>query len=230
MGDKISLKLDKRDVQGKKVARLRQEGLVPSVVYGPGMEPVLAQSEYVETMKVVSRAGKHTPVQLTVSGKKRIGMVKHVDRHPVKATLRHISFHAVKANEAVTAEIPLHIAEGQSEAERAGLVVLQAIEHVNVKAKPADLPDELIISTDGLATTEDRVTLGDLQLPAGVELAEEEPDFELALANVYEPSALAAANEATGGDAEDETEVEADNGDVAPQGEVSEGKVESEEK
>lgn len=228
MGDKITLKLDARDVQGKKVERIRREGLVPSVVYGPGIDPLLGQSAYNETEKVVASAGKHAPVQLTVGGKKKIAMIKHVDRDPVKATLRHVSFHAVKAGEAVVAEIPLHIAEGQSEAERAGLVVLQAIEHINLKAKPADLPDEIIVPTTGLATTDDKVKLEDLELPKGVEFAEEDPDLELVVANVYEPSALAAANESAGGDAEDETEVEAENGDVAPQGEVSEGEVESE--
>ena len=32
MGDKLSLKLDERTVHGKKVAKLRKDGLVPAVV------------------------------------------------------------------------------------------------------------------------------------------------------------------------------------------------------
>ena len=42
-GDKITLKLTERTVHGKKVKALRREGVVPAVVYGPGVEPVAVQ-------------------------------------------------------------------------------------------------------------------------------------------------------------------------------------------
>ena len=45
MGDKLTLNLDERTVQGKKVALLRHEGLVPGVIYGPGIDPVNIQLE-----------------------------------------------------------------------------------------------------------------------------------------------------------------------------------------
>lgn len=215
MGDKINVTLDVRDQQGKKVARLRKEGIVPGVIYGQGFEPILIQSPYQILEKVVRTAGKHTPVHVTVSGKKKIAMIKDVDRDPVKARIRHISLHAVKANEAVTAEVPIRLTgEGESEAEKAGLVVLQAIEDIEVKAKPADLPEALEVSTVSLKSTEDKLTLSDITLPQGVEFADVELDLELVVANVYEPAALQAANDAAGGDAEeaDADAVESENG------------------
>ena len=215
MGDKINVTLDVRDQQGKKAARLRKEGIVPGVIYGQGFEPILIQSPYQILEKVVRTAGKHTPVHVTVSGKKKIAMIKDVDRDPVKARIRHISLHAVKANEAVTAEVPIRLTgEGESEAEKAGLVVLQAIEDIEVKAKPADLPEALEVSTVSLKSTEDKLTLSDITLPQGVEFADVELDLELVVANVYEPAALQAANDAAGGDAEeaDADTVESENG------------------
>ncbi len=215
MGDKINLTLDERTQQGKKVARLRKEGLVPGVIYGQGFDPILVQSPYPAVEKAVRSAGKHTPVQVTVGGKKKIAMIKDVDRDPVKARIRHVALHAVKANEVVTAEVPIHlVGQGESEAEKAGLVVLQAIEHVEVKAKPADLPEALEVSLASLVTTEDKLTLGDIVLPSGVDYADVEQDLELVVANVYEPAALQAANDAAGGDAEeaDADAVEAENG------------------
>ncbi len=215
MGDKINLTLDERTQQGKKVARLRKEGLVPGVIYGQGFDPILVQSPYPAVEKAVRSAGKHTPVQVTVGGKKKIAMIKDVDRDPVKARIRHVALHAVKANEVVTAEVPIHlVGQGESEAEKAGLVVLQAIEHVEVKAKPADLPEALEVSLASLVTTEDKLTLGDIALPSGVDYADVEQDLELVVANVYEPAALQAANDAAGGDAEeaDADAVEAENG------------------
>ena len=224
MGDKVNITLDTRTQQGKKAAALRKQGLVPGIVYGHGLDPIMVQSEYNVLDKVVREAGRHTPVYATVDGKKKITMIKDIDRDPVKSRIRHVSFHAVKADEVVTAEVPIRlVGEGESEAEKAGLIVLQAIENVEIKAKPADLPEALEVSIVGLATDEDKLTLADITLPKGVEYADIEQDLELVLVNVYEPAALQAANEAAGGDAEDESEVESDNGSAEA---TEEGKTE----
>src|SRR5690606_1186389 len=139
-----------------------QEGLVPGGIYGQGFDPILVKSEYVLMEKAVRDAGKHTPVHVTIDNKKKIALIKDFDRDPVKSRLRHVSFHAVKANEVVHAEVPIHlVGEGESVAEKAGLIVLQAIETVEIKAKPGDLPEALEISVAGLATDEDKITLAD---------------------------------------------------------------------
>lgn len=204
MGDKINLKLDIREQQGKKVASLRKQGFVPGVVYGHGFDPILVKSEYNTIEKVVRGAGKHTPVHLNVDGKSRIALIKDIDRDPLKSRIRHVSFHAVKANEIVTAEVPIHLVGlGESAAEKAGLIVLQAVETVAIKAKPADLPDALEVSVLTLATDSDKLTFADITLPEGVEYADVDQDLDLVIANVYEPAALEAANEAAAGDAEE---------------------------
>lgn len=209
MGDKINVTLQTRELQGKKVARLRKEGLVPGVVYGHGFEPILVQSEYNPLDKVVREAGRHSPVYADIDGKKRLTLIKDIDRDPVKMRIRHVAFHAVKANEVVTAQVPIRlVGEGESEAEKAGLIVLQAVESIEIKAKPADLPEALEVSIVELTGVEDKILLGDIPLPKGVEFADVEQDLELVIANVYEPAALEAANEAAAGDATEETEAE----------------------
>ncbi|OYX53976.1 hypothetical protein B7Y92_00960 [Candidatus Saccharibacteria bacterium 32-50-13] len=225
MGDKINLTLGQRELQGKKVARLRKEGIVPGVIYGHNLDPMLVQAPYNILEKAVRDAGKHTPVHVTIDGKKKITLIKDIDREPVKMRIRHVSFHAVKASDVVTAEVPITLTgEGESAAEKAGLVVLQAIEHIEIKAKPADLPEALEVSITGLATTEDKLTLGDITLPNGVEFADAEVDRDLVVANVYEPAALQAANDAAGGDADEASaeDVPADNGEDAPAAEKAE--------
>lgn len=208
----ISLKLEQRSIKGKKVAALRKQGLTPSVVYGGKSEPLMVQSPIIETTKVVNAAGKHTPVHLTIDGKKKLAIIKTIDKDPVKHSVRHVAFHAIKQHEIITTEVPLVlVGQGESEAEKAGLVVLQALEKVEIKAKPADLPEAFELSIKDLASTEDKLTLADISLPEGVEFADLEQDFDLVVANVYEPSALQAANEAAGGDIQDESEVLGEN-------------------
>lgn len=214
MGNKIEVTLEERSVHGKKVARLRKESIVPAVVYGPGIAPVSVQVPHNVVEKVYRQAGYHTPVHLKIGRKKHIAMIKDIEFDVVKHTVNHVSFHAVKANEAVVAEIPIELMGiGESEAERAGLVVLQALEGVEVKALPMDLPESLEISVESLKEAGDKLTVADITVPEGVELVDNnagEADdeeahsvTELVVASVYEPSALQAANDAAGGDAEE---------------------------
>lgn len=234
MGDKITLKLDERTAHGKKVKALRREGFIPGVVYGPGVEPVSVQADSVIINKVYQAAGKHAPVYLTIGTKKHIAMIKDADVNPVRNTISHISFHAVNAKEPVEAEVPIKlVGEGESEAEKAGFIILQNIESVEVKALPTDLPDALELDITGLKEAGEKMTVADLKIPANVELVEHESGHaeddeehhsvtELQVVSVWEPSALAAQNDAAGGDATDESEVEAENGADTPQDTQSE--------
>lgn len=238
MGDKVTLSLSERELHGKKVAKLRKEGQVPAVVYGPGIEPVSVRVEERVLVKAYKKAGTHAPVHLTIGTKKKIAMIKDIDRDPVKGNIRHVSFHAVKATDPVVAEVPVRlVGEGESEAEKSGLIVLQNIEKVEVKALPMDLPEAVEVSILGLKEAGDRVTLADAKLPDGVDFVEHDSHHgdddeeerssvtDQMVASVWEPAALAAANDAAAGDATDESEVESENGEAeAPvEGEAAKG-------
>ncbi len=213
--DRITLNVDKREVSGKKVAQLRKQGIVPAVVYGADFAPESVQAGAVAMNRVVAEAGTHTPVELEIGGKKQTAIIKNVEIDHVRNQIQHVSFQAVSKNEIITTEVPIVIVgEDESEAQKAGLVILQAIEKLEVKAKPGDLPEALEVSAKDLKEHGDKLTVADLTIPSGVELLEE--DEELTIASVYEPSALAAANERADEEgeatAEDAEEVPAENG------------------
>lgn len=211
------IKLSKRELEGKKLAKLRQNGIVPSVVYGADSETISTQSDIMPTLKVVRAAGRHTPIDIEVDGKKHLAIIKSIDLDPVKQTLRHIAFHKIKQNEKIVTEVPIQLeGSGQSPAEKAGLVILQTIESIEIRALPSNLPEALTVSVLSLETDEDRLTIEDIKLPEGVEFADKEQDMTLVIANVYEPSALQAENEASGGEAtpEDAANVASEQGSV----------------
>jgi large subunit ribosomal protein L25 len=209
----VLLNLSPRTAEGKKLSKLRDSGFVPSIVYGGDSEPKLTQSKTVETGKAIRTVGRHTPINLMVDGKKSLAIVKSIDIDPVRHEMRHVAFHVINQNDVITTEVPIVLmGRGDSAAERAGLVVLQALDSIEIKAKPADLPESIELSIIGLAAEDDRLTVADIKLPKGVEFDDVEQDMELVIANVYEPSALQAENDAAGGDAEDVSEVESENG------------------
>ncbi len=201
--DTISLELTSRDVVGKQVRGLRKQGVIPAVIHDHGKPSLHVQADFVAATKVYKQAGKHHPVQLTNAGKKYTAMIKDADLDPRKQMLRHLVFNAVSATQMVDAEVPVHAqyAEGNesSPAERASLLVISNIEVLNVKALANKLPDALYYDAEKLVEVGDHVTVADLVIPKDVEIVD---DPTQTIATVYEPSAIAAANDAAGGDAD----------------------------
>lgn len=226
--DTISIELTPRDVLGKKVKHLRTEGTVPAVIHDHGKDSVVVEGNSMSLYKVYKEAGKHHPVTVRVGGKEYLTLIKQADFDPRKRTLSHIVFNAVSKDQKVEAEVPIRpkYAEGNesSPAERASLIVLGSVESVTVEALPANLPDELFYDAEKLVEVGDHITVADLIVPVNVEITD---DPNITIASVFEPSALAAANDAAGGDAEEEI---AEGDEVNGEANIAEGEVASENK
>lgn len=228
--DNISIVLEPRSVTGKAVKHLRKDGTLPAVIHDHGKDSILVQGKYTELVKVWQQAGKHHPVEIKAGDKKYTTLIKVADLDPKKNILTHLVFNAVDKNQAVEAEIPVHAkyAEGNdsSPAEKSGYIVLSQLDTVLVKAIPSKLPEFLEYDAEKLAAIGDHATVADLMVPEGVEILTEP---EHSVATVYEPSALAAANDAAGGEAEEEAAEEAA-GEEAADSESSDSKAEASDK
>ncbi len=202
------LSLTKREETGKKLRNLRDEGMIPSVVYG-GEEPIMTVSSYNETDKVLREVGYHSAVELGIDGGVQLAIVKNIDIDPVSRRILNVEFQAISADKVVEATTPIKVLNfDQSEAAKKHFVLQQVLEEVEVKARPSDLPEEIIVDGKGLATTEDKLTLADLEMPEGVELADKELAETTVVATVYDPAVEAAAREA------EDSATETENGDA----------------
>lgn len=212
--DKIELTLEPRTVIGKQVRQLRNQGIVPAVIHDHGKESVLVQGDLSVMLKTYKQAGKHHPVSLSASGKKYTAMIKTIEFEPQKQALNHVVFNAVSAHEKVEADIPVRAryAEGNesSPAERSGYIVLTNLSTVQVAAISSKLPDVIEYDAESLVEIGDNITVEDLIAPEGVEIL---TDVSQMIAAVHDPGAVAAANDAAGGDAEAGEEATAEQGD-----------------
>lgn len=222
----VVLKLEPREITGKAVKQLRRNGLVPAVIHDHGKPSVHVSGEYMEVWKAYRKAGKHHPVKVKAGEKNYTALIKSVDLDPRKQSLVHVVFNAIKANEKVTAEIPVHVKleEGNdiTPAERTGLVVLNQLEIVEAEALPKALPDFFEFDGEKLVEVGDSLTVADLLPIEGVTV---KTDPTHLLATVFEPSALQAANDAAGGTAEEETA----EGETTAEGEETGGETEGSE-
>lgn len=171
--DQIAVTLEERQTVGKGLGQLKRDGKVPAVIHNHGQESVIAQGNYQDLVKLYNKAGKHHAVDVTVGGKKFLTIIKDVDFEPKKHQIRHIVFGAIRQNEEVETEVPI-VFEGDAPAEKASLLIIRQLDHVQVKALPRDLIDEIKVSIEGLVEIGDKITVADLQVPNGITVLTED--------------------------------------------------------
>jgi large subunit ribosomal protein L25 len=172
MSQDVKLEAVAREALGKRaVAALRSEGKVPAVVQENGKESINILVGAPEILKAFTTVGKSQALDLTIGSTKKLALIKEIEFVPLKPQVQHVVFQALKANESVDAEVPVHIT-GEIPAEANRLVLLHTLETLIVRALPKDLPEALEVSGESLVEIDDRLTVGDIKLPNGVELVE----------------------------------------------------------
>ena len=68
MSDGLSLDLQPRSQTGKKVNRLRQDGIIPVHIYGRGIDSRSLQCDLKTLISVLRKAGQNTAISVTVPG------------------------------------------------------------------------------------------------------------------------------------------------------------------
>ena len=186
MSETTSITAVKREASGKANRRMAPLGQIPAVLYGATMEasPLALDRHAFEQMMIHHGAGS-TLVSIDIEGEKKPvnAIVKEIQRSPVKGTILHVDFQAIRMDQKLQATTSLSFV-GDSEGVKAGGVFMQAMREVNVEALPADLTDYIEIDISGLEIG-DSLTVADLTAPAGVELLD---DPETVVCSVTAPS------------------------------------------
>lgn len=185
------LKLLSRTTVRKKLATLRADGLVPAVIHNHGAASIYVMAPELELSKIYREAGKHHPLNLNVDEQNFLALIKDVHYHPAKRRMDHVVFQAIRQDEKVEAEVPIHL-EGEIPAEKVGLMVLRQLDSVAVEALPKDLIDEIIVDATKLVEIGDQITVADLVVPAGVTILTE---ADHPIARVVETKAMISEEE-----------------------------------
>ncbi|MDO8571160.1 MAG: 50S ribosomal protein L25 [bacterium] len=167
----LTLQASKRDVTGKKVASLREEGLVPAVIYGRGIQNASISVPYNTFEKVYREAGESSLVDLVVENGQPVKvLIQSIDANPLTGRLIHADFFQVNMKEKLTLSIPLKFVGEPKAVKELGGILVKAVDEIEVRCLPDKLVSEIEVDVSGLATFEDAITMGDVILPEGMEL------------------------------------------------------------
>lgn len=224
--EQIPLTAQKRTILGRKVKKLRTEGLIPAHVFGHKVKTVHVQVKNTDFAKVYDAAGETGIVDLAIDSDKRPVLIRNVQFHPVTDETLHIDFYQVNLTEKVRVNVPLEVVGESPAIEKKIGLLLTPVSEVEIEALPTDLPEKIEIDVSKLANVGDEVKVKDLAVDRSKIEIHAEP--ELVVVQIGE--LITKEMEAV------EAEIEAEKAETAAEGaeaapaEGEEVKVEGEEK
>jgi large subunit ribosomal protein L25 len=172
------LSAEPREALGKgAVGRLRRKGLVPAILYGAGNAPVTLSVSPADVQRTIhghGAGGVLVNLKLPGDAEPRTAVVRELQYDPVRDTLIHIDFQAVRMDEQITVEVPIHVVgEAAGVKEQSGVLAI-LMRTVEVSCLPSLIPERIDIDVSSLRI-HDVATVADLQLPEGVRVTTPSP-------------------------------------------------------
>jgi len=164
-----NLKVEKRKILGKKVRRLRKEGITPANVYGKDIKSQAVQLPAKDFMAVFAKSGETGLVDLDLEGKIIPVLIQNVYKD-YRGNILHADFFQVNLKEKVKASIPIEaVGEPKAVVDKIG-ILMNIISEIEVEALPTDLPENIEVNVEHLANIGDQITVSGLKVPQGVEV------------------------------------------------------------
>ncbi len=136
----LVLNANNREATGKnKVNKLRNEDIVPGVVYAKGEDNLNVQVTSRDFDKVLRQAGTSTIITLDVDGENKDVLIKDYQTHPYKNQFLHIDFQAINQNETIRVNVPI-VLLGREDLKIDQAVLVQNLDTIDVECLPKYIP------------------------------------------------------------------------------------------
>jgi large subunit ribosomal protein L25 len=164
-----------RTAVGKGVARkLRREGKIPAVLYGPGSQPVPLTISISSLDRVLKRKSAGRSIfNLSIQDggtTSRTVMIKDIQRDPVSRNFLHIDFYEIDMNRKIRVSVPV-ITKGKAKGVENGGILQIIRREIEILCLPMEIPDSIEIDVapldigDAIHVTE-IVPQGHIEIPA----------------------------------------------------------------
>ncbi len=162
------LQAEVRAGRGKGPARrLRAEGKVPAVVYGPGVTPTALSVSPKELTKALGgERGRNVVFSLAFDGNELLAMVREVAVDPVTRRVLHADFYRVTEETEVNVVVPV-TAHGRAVGVQRGGSLKVNFREVPVRTRPGTIPVSVNVDVSKLDIGQS-ISVAGLELPEGV--------------------------------------------------------------
>ena len=182
--DVQTLKLERRELTGKKVRSLRRQGIIPAHVYGADIEPASVQVDERTLNRLLPSVGSNIPVSVEYEGQdtENICFVREVQRHPVSDAVIHVDFMRVDVSRAVSAEVPLTLTGTSAAVANMAGTLLQSVQSLLIEALPMDMPAEILVDISVLNALDSTLSVSEITVPGDVTVLNDPDDTVIRIA------------------------------------------------
>ena len=168
--DNLNLSVNKREITGKKVSELRNDGLTPIHMYGPEIESSPLQCDSKILDRVITDAGTNIPVTVNVDGGEQDNLcfIREVQYHPVTNKVLHVDFMKVQVGKSVRAQVPISVIGTSPAVRTMGGTLLQPLPTLTVEALPLEIPKMITLQAELLVDFETNFYVSDIEVNEGV--------------------------------------------------------------
>lgn len=166
----MQLTVEKRD-SSKNPNALRQEGIMPAVIYGRKEESTPISVSRKEFEKVFKTAGSSTVITLTGLGEEKDALIHDVEFHAVSGEPLHADFYAIEKGQTVTVSVPLEFDGVAPAVKDLGGILVKVIHEIEMEVLPKDLPNAIHVDISKLQALDSKIFVSDLKLPASAVLS-----------------------------------------------------------
>lgn len=166
----IELKATRRHLEGKKVRQLRDKGITPAHLFGPGVNSEAIQVDSAALTQTLAEAGHTKLVSLHLGHEKnpRTVMVREVQFNNRNNHLIHVDFYQVNLTEIIKVDVPIVFIGESTAAKAKGNTLVQELNALTVQCLPTDIPSSIEVSITSLTTPESMIRVRDIQLAKDV--------------------------------------------------------------
>jgi large subunit ribosomal protein L25 len=153
--------------------RLRNEKLIPAVLYGQGQNAISLQVSDKELFRIThTSAGTNVLVKLTIEGDEKQSeatvMIKEVQKHPLTSNILHVDFLKISMDKPLETSIPV-VASGTAKGIKEGGMLELVHRELEIRCLPSLLPENITLDVSELSIG-DAITVGDIPVTEGVEI------------------------------------------------------------
>jgi large subunit ribosomal protein L25 len=155
MAQQANLQAATRTHTGKGAARaLRREGKVPGVIYGHGRAAEALTIENSALSRMLSGVSASTAIfDISVDSRAPVkALIREMQRDPLRpAQILHLDLYEVRADEAITLEVPVHLVGIPDGVRNFGGVLDHVLRELEIEVLPANIPERVELDVTALA-------------------------------------------------------------------------------
>jgi large subunit ribosomal protein L25 len=169
---KLTLKVEKREVLGKKSRFLRRQGITPTHLFGHGIESLALQCNTADLKRIIAKGGTTRLIDIDIEAEKqpRSAFIREIQRDGISGLLLHVDFYQIRKTEKMTAAIPVILVGEAPALKSKDNMIEHLLNEIGVECLPDKLPPQIEVDLSPLEEAGQSIHVRDITLDKDIKI------------------------------------------------------------